>query len=159
MRRTFAIPEDRTVIEMTEIVSAPRERVWVARTEPLYIAQWWMPVGYSNPIVEVDLVEGGTWRIVQRDPDGREFSFYGKFLTIEPHRYVVQTFVSELFPEVTIHITSHYKDHPRGTEVSTVYAFESDVQRRGYIRLGGVERMAEASALFDRLLAKLAQAR
>lgn len=156
MRRTFVLPEDRTVIEMTEIVSAPRDRVWVARTEPLYVAQWWFPMGYSNPIVDIDLVEGGNWRIVQRDPDGRELSFYGKFLTIEPQSYVVQTFISELFPDATMHITSTYADHPRGTQVVTTYAFASETDRRGYINLGGVERMAESSAQFDRLLAKMA---
>lgn len=159
MRRSFVVPDNRSVVEMTEIVAAARERVWVARTEPLYIAQWWMPVGYTNPVVEVDLVVGGGWRIVQRDPDGHEFAFYGRYLAVEMHTRTVQTLTSELFPDVTVHITSVYSDHPRGCEVVTTWAFEEEFQRRGYLRLGGVERMAESSVLFDRLITKLNRAR
>jgi uncharacterized protein YndB with AHSA1/START domain len=159
MRRTFSLPEDRSVIEMTEIVQAPLERAWVARYEPLYVAQWWMPMGYTNPIVELDVVPGGRWRIVQRDPEGNEFAFYGTYSSVEPNLRTVQTFVSELFPDVTTHITTEFSEVPRGTQIVTTHAFAEEFQRRGYMNMGGVERMAEASVLYDRLLHKLARTR
>jgi uncharacterized protein YndB with AHSA1/START domain len=159
MRRTFALPDERSIIETTEVVASPREQAWVARFEPLYVAQWSMPMGYSNPIVEVDLVEGGRWRLVQRDPEGNEFAFYGQFLTVEPSERTVQTFVSELFPEVTSHVTTEFADHSRGTRIVTTHAFAEERERRGFVRMGGVERMAEASILYDRLLHKLAGTR
>lgn len=159
MRRTFSLPEDRSVIEMTETVQAPLERAWVARYEPLYVAQWWKPLGYSNPIVELDVVSGGRWRIAQRDPEGNEFAFYGTYTAVEPMRRTVQTFVSELFPNVTTHITTEFSEVARGTQIVTTHAFAQESERRGYVGMGGVERMAEASTLYDRLLTKLAQRR
>lgn len=159
MRRTFVQPEDRFIIEMTESVAAPLERAWVARYEPLYVAQWWMPLGYSNPIVEYDVVTDGRWRVVQRDPEGHEFAFYGVFLTVEPLRRTVQTFVSELFPDVTTHVTTEFSEMSHGTQIVTTHAFAEEFERRGYVSMGGVERMAEASTLYGRLLAKLAQGR
>lgn len=159
MRRTFSLPEDRSVIEMTEVVQAPLDRAWVARWEPLYVAQWWAPLGYTNPIVEIDLVENGRWRLVQRDPQGHELSYYGTFLAVEHHQRVIQTYVSELFPDVTTHITTEFAEVPRGTRIVTVHAFSAERERRGYVNIGGVERMAEASMQYDRLMGKLARAR
>jgi uncharacterized protein YndB with AHSA1/START domain len=159
MRRTFSLPEGRSVIEMTEVVQAPLERAWIARYEPLYVAQWWMPMGYSNPIVELDVAPGGRWRVVQRDPDGNEFAFYGTYSAVEPQLRTVQSFVSELFPDVTTHITTEFSEVPRGTQIVTTHAFAEEFQRRGYVSMGGVERMAEASMLYDRLLKKLALGR
>ena len=157
MRRTFSFPEDRSIIEMTEWVEAPRERAWVARYEPLYVAQWWMPLGYTNPIVEMDVVEGGRWRIVQSDPDGNQFAFYGTYLAVEPQVRTVATAVSELFPEVTTHVTTEFSDIPNGTQIVSTYAFAEESERRGYLNLGGAERLAEGSTQYDRLLTKLAQ--
>jgi len=159
MRRTFSFPEDRTIIEMTEWVEAPRERAWTARYEPLYVAQWWMPLGYSNPIVEMEVTEGGRWRIVQRDPEGNEYAFYGTYLTVEQHVRTVHTAISEIFPEVTTHITTEFSDIPNGTQIVTTLAFAGENERRGYLNLGGAERLAEASTQYDRLLGKLAQGR
>ncbi len=159
MRRTFSLPDDRSFIEMTEVVAAPLERAWVVRYEPLYVAQWWMPMGYTNPIVEIDLVPEGRWRTVQRDPDGNEFAFYGQFTVVEPMVRTVQTFVSELFPDVLTFITTEFSEVPRGTQIVTQHAFPAMLQRRGYQRMGGIERMAEASTLYDRLLGKLNTAR
>ncbi len=156
MRRSFALPEERSIIEMTEVVTAPLEQAWVARFEPLYVAQWSMPLGYSNPIVDIDLIEGGRWRVVQRDPEGNEFAFYGQFSTVEPMSLTVQSYVSELFPEITSHITTEFFEHFNGTRIVTTHAFAEEWHRRGYVRMGGVERMAEASVQYDRLLHKLA---
>lgn len=159
MRRTFSLPEDRSVIEMTEVVQAPLERAWVARYEPLYVGQWWMPLGYTNAVVEIDLTPNGRWRLVQRDPEGHEFAFYGQYLSVEPRKRTVQTYVSEFFPDVTTHITTEFTEVPRGTKIVTTHAFAEERTRRGYVNIGGVERMAEASMQYDRLLGKLARGR
>ena len=159
MRRTFSVPTDRSFIQMTEVVSAPLERAWVARYEPLYVAQWWMPRGYVNSIVDIDLAPQGQWRMCQRDPEGNEFSFYGHFTVVEPQVRTVQTYVSELFPDVETYLTTEFSEVARGTQIVTHHAFGDMSQRHGYLQLGGVERMAEASQHYDRLLSKLALGR
>lgn len=155
MRREFALPEERPQIVMTEQVSAPVERAWTARFEPLYLAQWWRPRGYVNPIVEVDLVPGGRWRIVQRDPEGNEFAFYGAFETVEEPWVAVQSFTSELFPGVHSTLTTEFVMNTKGTTVITTHETESRVWLQGYLRMGGLERMSESSNRYGKLLAQL----
>ena len=56
------------------------------------------PKGDANPIVEIDAVQGGHWRISQRDPEGNEFSFYGVFTEVVPLVRTVQSYISGSFP-------------------------------------------------------------
>lgn len=155
MRREFALPEERPQIVMIEHVAAPIDRAWVVRFEPLYIAQWWRPRGYVNPIVEVDLVPGGRWRIGQRDPQGNEFAFYGRFETVEEPRVAVQTFTSELFPHVPSTLTTEFAADSTGTTVTTTHETEDRTWLLGYLRMGALERMSESSDRYGRLLAQL----
>lgn len=155
MRREFALPEERPAIVMTEEVAAPFERAWTARFEPLYLAQWWRPRGYVNPIVEVDLAPGGLWRIVQRDPQGNEFAFYGTFTEVEAPRLAVQTFISELFPDVVSTMETEFMATSQGTLVVTTHDLLTESNRAGYLRLGALERMSECSDGYERLLRQL----
>jgi len=155
MRREFALPDERPAIVMVEEVAVPLARAWTARYEPLYVAQWCRPRGYVNPIVEIDVSVGGRWRIGQRDPEGNEFAFYGQFTEVEPGRSTVQTYVSELFPQVTTELTTEFTPTERGTLVVTTHDFGTELNRRGYIRLGGLERMAEQSDHYGRLVRQL----
>lgn len=155
MRRMFALPEEHPQIVMTEEVPAPIERAWIARFEPLYLAQWWRPRGYVNPIVEVDLVPGGRWRISQRDPEGNEFAFYGRFETVEEPVIAVQSFTSELFPDVPSTLTTEFLSRSRGTTIITTHEGPSMVWRQGYLRLGALERMSESSDHYGKLLSQI----
>ncbi|WP_291378920.1 SRPBCC domain-containing protein [Demequina sp.] len=155
MRREFALPEERPQIVMTEEVSAPIDKAWTVRFEALYVAQWWRPIGYVNPIVDIDLVPGGRWRISQRDPQGNEFAFYGSFETVEEPLIAVQSFRSELFPDVDSTLTTEFTARARGTTIVTTHEFTDMSWRRGYLRLGGLERMSESSHHYGLLLSQL----
>jgi len=155
MRRVFVLPEERPQIVMTEEVNAPIERAWIARFEPLYLAQWWRPRGYVNPIVEVDLVAGGQWRISQRDPQGNEFAFYGRFEIVEEPVLAVQSFTSELFPEVPSTLTTEFVSRSHGTTIITTHETETMAWRQGYLRLGALERMSESSDRYGKLLSQI----
>ena len=155
MRREFALPEERPQIIMMEEVSAPIERAWTARFEPLYLAQWWRPRGYVNPIVEVDLVPGGRWRISQRDPEGNEFAFYGRFETVEEPHLAIQSFTSELFPEVPSTLTTEFVSRSYGSTIITTHEGQSMAWRRGYLRLGALERMSKSSERYGLLLSQI----
>ena len=157
MRREFALPDDHPAVVMIEDVAARMEMAWTARFEPLYLAQWWRPRGYVNPIVEVDLIVGGHWRIGQRDPEGNEFAFYGVFEEVDEPSVAVQTFVSELFAHIPTRLTTEFSRTPEGTQIVTTHEFPDEMSRRGALRLGVLERMSESSDHFDILLAQLQQ--
>ena len=46
------------VIE-TRVLDAPVEEVWRAWVEPELVKQWWGPTGFTVPVAEMDVREGG----------------------------------------------------------------------------------------------------
>ena len=52
-------PVDTLAMEFTREFDAPREVVFRAWTDPVRLAQWWGPHGFSNPVCELDPRPGG----------------------------------------------------------------------------------------------------
>lgn len=66
-------------LTLTRVYAAPRETVFRAWTDPVQLARWWGPQGFTNPVCEVDARPGGRLRIVMRAPDGSEYPMRGEF--------------------------------------------------------------------------------
>ena len=58
---------------------APVDKVFRAMTDPELISQWMGPKYLTNVETTNDARHGGTWTLVQRDPDGNEYAFRGVF--------------------------------------------------------------------------------
>jgi len=58
----------------TRVFEVRRETLFDAFADPLQLAVWWGPSGFTNSFSEFDLRKGGRWRFVMRSPDGREFA-------------------------------------------------------------------------------------
>lgn len=69
---TPSFTADREII-LTRVVSAPRELVFDVWTDPLHIAQWWGPNGFSTKVHQMEVKPGGTWRFLMIGPDGTEY--------------------------------------------------------------------------------------
>jgi uncharacterized protein YndB with AHSA1/START domain len=68
---------------------APRARVFRAWTDPVQLARWWGPKGFTSTISRLDLQPGGAIRIDMRAPDGTVYPMGGEFREIvEPERIV-----------------------------------------------------------------------
>ena len=70
-------PANRPVILMTRMLEAPRELVWKCLIEKDRFVRWWGPRGYTNEITDFDVRVGGKWRVIQKDPKGNQFIFFG----------------------------------------------------------------------------------
>lgn len=66
-----ATPSDRDLV-LTRIIDAPPEKVFKACTEPELLKQWFAPLPWTTPVVEIDLRPGGSNLIVMRGPDGND---------------------------------------------------------------------------------------
>jgi len=66
-------------IVLSRAVEAPRELVWRAWTDPLQLARWWGPRGFTTPVCEVDVRPGGRIRIHMRAPDGTVYPMVGVY--------------------------------------------------------------------------------
>ena len=64
------LPEHRE-LTLVRVYDAPRALVFKAFTDPVHLARWWGPHGYTTPVCEFDARPGGTLRIHMRGPDGR----------------------------------------------------------------------------------------
>ena len=73
----------------TRVLNAPRALVFKAWTDPSHLAQWWGPLGFTNPVCELDVRPGGAIRIDMKGPEGTVYPMTGTFREIvEPERLV-----------------------------------------------------------------------
>ncbi len=83
-----SLPTQREIV-LTRTFAAPRTLVFKAWTDPEHLRRWFGPKPFTNPVCEVDLRVGGSWRIVMRAPNGDEFPAAGIYKEIvEPERLV-----------------------------------------------------------------------
>jgi uncharacterized protein YndB with AHSA1/START domain len=64
----------------TRVFAAPRETLFQVFANPVELAQWWGPKGFSNTITQFDFRPGGAWRFVMHGPDGQNFDRLEAFL-------------------------------------------------------------------------------
>ncbi len=81
---------DARELTIIRIFDAPRALVWKAWTDPVHLAAWWGPHGFTNPVCEIDARPGGAILIVMRAPDGTDYPMRGIFQEIvELERIVI----------------------------------------------------------------------
>jgi len=64
--------KDREIVIM-RMISAPRDRVWEAFTDPKQLEQWWGPNGFTLTTESFEMKKGGMWKFVMHGPDGRDY--------------------------------------------------------------------------------------
>lgn len=94
----IAAPGQPTIV-MRRVFTAPRRLVYEAFTRPEHLKRWWGPRELELVVCEIDLRVGGSYRFVQRAPDGQEFAFRGVYRELRPYERIVSTFVFELMPD------------------------------------------------------------
>jgi uncharacterized protein YndB with AHSA1/START domain len=82
---------------LTRTFYAPVEEVWRAWTEPELVRRWWGPTGFTAPLAEMDVREGGTSLVCMRAPaefGGQDMYNTWTFATVIPMERLefVQTF-------------------------------------------------------------------
>jgi uncharacterized protein YndB with AHSA1/START domain len=77
------------------------------------------PTGFTAPSVELDVRDGGQYRITMQPPDGDAFHLRGQYSEVDPPRRLVYTFEwEEPDPDdrETL-VTLSFFDHPDGTRL------------------------------------------
>lgn len=69
-------------IVTTRILNFPREHVFKAWENPLHLARWWGPKGFTNTFQEFNMQPGGTWDFVMHGPDGTNYKNKSVFVEI-----------------------------------------------------------------------------
>jgi|GEM_PF-725285 len=75
---------------VTRLISAPRQDVWKAWTDPERLKHWWGPRGFTSPMARTDARVGGRYLWGMRSPEGQDFYSTGVFReVVEPERLVL----------------------------------------------------------------------
>jgi uncharacterized protein YndB with AHSA1/START domain len=65
-------PGEREIV-ITRVLSAPRELVFEAWTDPKHLAKWWGPDGWTITIHQIDVRPGGAWKFTMHGPNDMNF--------------------------------------------------------------------------------------
>ena len=107
-------------LRITRTIQAPREKVFQAWTDPEKLIKWWGPEGCSCHTAEVDLREGGGYRIQMSVPDGGEHFTHGEYREVRPPEKLVFTWIWEKVAEmegVETLMTLEFMEKGEATEI------------------------------------------
>ncbi|MGO4563891.1 SRPBCC family protein [Rhizobium sp. 2YAF20] len=78
-------------LSLTRVIDAPRDKIFKAWTNPDLVKQWFAPLPWSTPHVEMDVRPGGANLFVMSDPDGNQFPNRGVYLEVVENEKLVFT--------------------------------------------------------------------
>jgi uncharacterized protein YndB with AHSA1/START domain len=140
-------------VYVTSTFDAPRELVFRAYTDPALVTQWWGPRYLTTTIDKFEPRSGGSWRFVQRDPDGNEYAFHGVYHEVAAPERIIQTFEWEGMPGHVTLETATFEDVGGKTRVVAQSVFQSFEDRDGMVASGmevgvneGYEQLVEVLA-------------
>jgi uncharacterized protein YndB with AHSA1/START domain len=132
------------------LISAPRELVFRAFSDPEHLTHWWGPKGFTNFFQEFDPRPGGRWRFVMHGPEGARFENASDFLeVVRPERIVFQ----HLEPVHRFLMTMTFEEEAGKTRLTWRMRFETAEE---YARVKDFIAAANEEN-FDRLEAELAK--
>jgi uncharacterized protein YndB with AHSA1/START domain len=110
-------------IVTTRAFDAPLELVFDVLTKAEHVRNWFAPFRDEVTECSIDLRVGGDYHIVFVTPDGKECSFRGTYLEIEPPTRTVATWLFEGWPDA--HAVETVELHETGgvTTLTTTMAF------------------------------------
>jgi uncharacterized protein YndB with AHSA1/START domain len=106
-----------TALTLRRVIRAPRDRVFAAWTEPEALRKWWGPGEVSCPEAEVDLREGGAYRIANLEQDGSITWISGTFERVRPPEELVYTWSVSIVPGDPTLVRVMFLPHAEGTEL------------------------------------------
>jgi uncharacterized protein YndB with AHSA1/START domain len=138
---------------MTRTFNAPRKLVFKAYTDPEAIPEWWGPRNLVTRVEKMDVRVGGTWRYIQRAPNGNEYAFNGVYKEIVAPSKVVSTFEFEGMPGHIVVDTVTLEEVNGKTTITVLSLFQSKEDLDGMLQSGMEGGANESYERFEELLA------
>lgn len=82
---------DKTSLDITRFINAPRQRVYRAWTDPAQLKQWWGPKRMRTKTLDFDPRVGGTYRWTLINEEGEEMTVFGSYRELNPNKKIVFT--------------------------------------------------------------------
>ena len=138
-------------LSLVRTIKATPEKVYAAWTEPKTLKKWMSPSDAMEvTVAETDLKAGGKYRIVMREPDGKEHGVGGVYKELSPGRKLVFTWGWDGSQEATTLVTIEFRKNAAGTELTlthTKFVDEAarDMHSQGWVGcVGRLEKLMAA---------------
>ena len=126
-------------IVTTRDLDAPIELVFEVLTKPEHVRHWFAPFEDKMTVCSMDLRVGGDYHMVFVTPDGKQCSFRGTYLEVEPPGRVVQTWLFEGWPDAEA-VETHTLEQTHGvTRLTVTMAFRDKAGRDHMTKHDGQE--------------------
>lgn len=132
-------------IAITHEFDAPAAKVFAAYTDPKQVPKWWGAKGNGVRVEQMDVRPGGSWRFVQRGPDGRDFVSFGTYVEVKPVTRLVYTFQAEGMPNQVV--TTVDLRESGGKTHMTLTLLASSKEHRDQMAQWGAAGGAKAAAI------------
>lgn len=155
--KIIAEPGKQEIIIIREF-DAPQELVFKAFTDPELYAQWIGPRGLTTSIETFESKNGGSWRYIQKDPEGNEFAFHGVNHEVLAPERIIGTFEFEGLPEtghVILQTAKFEALRDDRTKLTSQSVFQSVEDRDGMLQSGMEEGINDSYSRLDELLEKM----
>ena len=113
----------------TREFDAPLELVFDVLTKPEHVRHWFAPFTDVVTVCEIDLRVGGSYHIVFVTEDGKECSFRGTYLEVEPPTRTVATWLFEGWPDAEAVETTDLHEADGVTTLTMKMAFRDAAGR------------------------------
>jgi uncharacterized protein YndB with AHSA1/START domain len=88
----MARPTDERRLHLERVLPAPPPQVFGLLIDPLQLARWWGPKGFTTPAIALDARVGGSYRIEMQPPAAACFFLAGEFRRVDPPAHLSYTF-------------------------------------------------------------------
>ena len=121
-------PQPETTLQIKRTFAAPRDRVFRAWTDAKQFALWFHPTtDYTTVITQMDLRNGGAYRLEMRRKDGNVSKLAGTYKEVKPPEKLVFTWrwQQEGAPAETL-VTVEFRDLGGSTEILLTHSSFTD---------------------------------
>ena len=131
-------PNDLEIV-LTREFDAPIQLVFDVLTKPEHLRKTFAPYGEEVKTCSIDLRVGGDYHFVFVTDDGREMSFRGTFLEVEPPTRTVETWLFDGWPGVEAVETVDLREADGVTKLTHRLAFRDQAGRNHMTATDGLE--------------------
>lgn len=91
-----------SVIRSSRELPTSPQAVFAAIQDPVRLARWWGPNGFTNTFHTFEFRDGGSWLFTMHDEDGKDYPNEARFLEIVPNAMVKVGHVNLPYYDLTI---------------------------------------------------------
>lgn len=125
------------------------ERVWQAWTDPEILVRWFGPDAGQVHSAELDVREGGRFRVAFSTLDGETHTCLGTYREVVPHERLAFTWEWITMPERQSHVLLSFRAVGGGTEFTLHHSRFADVPARDGHRQGWTGSLDKLAALLE----------